>query len=156
MKEIKKYEGLYAITSCGKVWSYKRKKFLKSQINRGGYEQVCLCKNNKKKIHTVHRLVAETYIPNPENKPQVNHRDEDKTNNSVSNLEWLTLKENINYGTGIKRRQKQIFCVELSRAFPSVRQASKETQIHEKNISACAIGKKKTAGGYHWCYTGGM
>lgn len=102
MVDIKGFEGLYAITEDGQVWGYKRKKFLKL----GNKGHICVCLYDKEgKAHwpLVHRLVAEAYIPNPDNKPQVNHKDEDPTNNHVDNLEWVTAKENCNYGTRIQR-----------------------------------------------------
>ena len=152
MKDIKGYEGLYAITSCGKVWSYRRQKFLKTQVNRCGYEYVILQSNNKQKTVTVHRLVAEAYIPNPENKPQVNHKDENKQNNCVNNLEWMTAKENMNYGTRTQRTRKKVYCVELDRVFDGVRVAARELGIAHNHISYCCNGKQKSAKGYHFRY----
>lgn len=101
IKDIKGYEDLYAITTFGRVWSYKNQKFLRPGLDKDGYQLVNLCVNYKKRTFKVHRLVAEAFIPNPDGKPQVNHKDEVKTNNSVSNLEWATIKENVNHGTGI-------------------------------------------------------
>lgn len=89
----------YIVYSDGKVWSKRYKRFLKGNIVRG-YLVVCL--NHKMKL--VHRLVAESFIPNPDNLPQVNHKDENKLNNSVENLEWCDAKYNTNYGTGIQRQ----------------------------------------------------
>ena len=102
MRDIKGFEGIYAITSCGKVWSYRSKKFIKPYEWKG-YLKVNLYLNGQVKKCRVHRLVAEAYIPNPEGKPQVNHLDENKTNNNVNNLEWATAKENSNYGTRTQR-----------------------------------------------------
>lgn len=116
MKEIKGYEGLYAITSCGKVWSHRRKKFLKPVANGWGYLEVRLCVNGESKHRRINRLVAEAYIPNPDNKPFVNHIDENILNNNVNNLEWTTARENNIYGTRIERARKvektKIRCVE--------------------------------------------
>lgn len=103
MKDIQGYEGLYAITSCGRVWSYKSKRFLMPYKNNKGYLLIKLSKNNVRKAYTIHRLVAEAYIPNPENKEQVNHKDENKENNCVNNLEWMTNEENGRYGTRLER-----------------------------------------------------
>lgn len=103
MKDIKGYEGSYAVTEEGQVWSYKSNKFLKP-VNAGyGYLVVCLRKDGKHTNKRIHRLVAEAYLPNPEGKAEVNHKDEDKTNNCVANLEWVSSKENCNYGTRNKR-----------------------------------------------------
>lgn len=156
MKDIKGYEGEYAITSCGKVWSYKRKKFLKPEKCRNGYYLVALYNNNHRQRFLIHRLVAEAYIPNPENKPQVNHKDEDKSNNNVNNLEWMTAKENMNYGTVQKRRIEKakipIYCVELDRIFDSAKSASIELGLTASNITAVCKNKQNTTGGYHFKY----
>lgn len=156
MKDIKGYEGLYAITSCGKVWSYRRKKFLKPGTNRHGYEYVVLSVDGQKKTLTVHRLVAETYISNPDNKPEVNHKDENKANNNINNLEWITKKENVNYGTRNERASKgiskKVYCAELNRVFDSLTQASVELNVNLGSISSCCKGRLKTTGGYHFKY----
>ena len=101
MRDIPGYEGKYAITSCGKVYSYRTKKFLKNCLNpRTGYYQVSIYdKDGKLYVKPVHRLVALTYIANPESLPQINHKDEDKSNNCIQNLAWCDAKYNCNYGT---------------------------------------------------------
>ena len=156
MVAIKGYEGIYAITSCGKVWSYKTKRFLKTIKTKKGYEKVYLYKNNRVKHPTIHKLVAMAYIPNPYNLPQINHKDENKQNNSVNNLEWCTNNYNSNYGTRNKRmakaKRKKVLCIELNRIFDSEKQAEKELGIGVSRISECCSGKNKTAGGYHWSY----
>ena len=151
MKDIKDYKGEYAITRDGKVWSYKRKKFLKPRLV-GGYHQVVLCKDGKKKDLYIHRLVAEAYIPNPDNLPQVNHKDEDKSNNCVENLEWCDAKYNINYGTRTKKISKPVYCEELDRTFKSQVEAARELGLKQCNIVSCCKGRYKTTGGYHWRY----
>lgn len=100
-KTILGYEGLYEVSNFGNVKSlwYGKDKILKPQADGGGYLFVWLCKDGKQKIHKVHRLVASAFIPNPDNLSQVNHKDEDKTNNRVDNLEWCTQEYNLNYGT---------------------------------------------------------
>lgn len=103
MKDIKGYEGLYGITSCGRVWSYRRQKFLASIVDSWGYVRVNLSKEGKVKTYKIHRLVAEAYIPNPEGLRDVNHLDENKSNNSVNNLCWCSHKDNCNYGTRNQR-----------------------------------------------------
>ena len=99
-KDCKGYEGLYQVSNQGRVWSIRTQKCLKPRLMENGYLQVWLtAKNGKVKGEKVHRLVAIAFIENPYNKTQVNHKDENKQNNSVDNLEWMTPKENSNYGT---------------------------------------------------------
>ena len=100
--DIKGFED-YQITDDGRVWSKKNKRYLKLQKTTPGYCKVSLSKNGNVYQKQVHRLVAETFISNPDNLPQVNHRDEDKTNNRVENLEYCSKEYNMNYGT-IKER----------------------------------------------------
>lgn len=101
-KDIEGYEGLYQISNYGRVKSLKNRQgnvqLLKQQVKPNGYCQVSLYKNNKYGYFNVHRLVAIAFIPNPNNLPEVNHIDEDPTNNRVDNLEWCTRSYNINYG----------------------------------------------------------
>ena len=152
MRDIPGFEGLYAVTSCGKVWSYRSKIFLKSRLNRHGYEYVILKNKGDQKTLTIHRLVAEAYIPNPDNKPQVNHKDEIKYHNWIDNLEWMTAIENMNYGSRTQKTRKKVYCVELNKTFDGIRVAAKELGLHHNHISYACNGKQKTAGGYHWRY----
>ena len=106
-KPIDDYEGLYEVSSDGRVRSlYRYKKELKPNIGRGGYYYIQLWNKGKCKCVSIHRLVAEAFCDNPERKPFVNHIDENKLNNNVENLEWVTHKENCNHGTAIARRVK--------------------------------------------------
>jgi hypothetical protein len=94
MKDIDGYEGLYAITKDGRVWSYKKKGWKKLQINENGYACVLLSNNGIAKHKYVHRLVGEAYIPNPENKPTIDHiKKNQRCNNNLDNLRWATYKE---------------------------------------------------------------
>ena len=157
MKDIKGYEGLYAITTEGDVWSYKKKMFLVPWDNGEGYLRVSLCKDRERKIYLIHRLVAEAYIPNPDNLPQVNHKDENKANNCLQNLEWCDAKYNSNYGTCITKRsnscKKPILQYDLNGNFikewPSATDVGKEAN---DNICKCLKGKRKSAYGYKWKY----
>lgn len=94
-KDIKNYEGLYQISKEGEVKSLITNKILKPKIHHSGYYHLTLVKNKSNKNKLVHRLVAETFIPNPNNKPNVNHKDGDKTNYNIDNLEWVTRSENL-------------------------------------------------------------
>lgn len=95
MKTIKGFGGMYSATKDGRIWSrYNGGRFLKPSINQGGYEMVILNYNGKSKNKTVHRLVAETFIPNPKKLPCINHLDCNKRNNCIENFEWCTYKEN--------------------------------------------------------------
>ena len=91
--DIKGYEDYYTISEDGKVWSKRRDKYLKGSNNTDGYLFVSLCKDGKRKQTTIHQLVALHYIENPEDKPEVDHKDRNVINNSVSNLRWVTKSE---------------------------------------------------------------
>ena len=157
MRDIKGYEGLYAVTSCGRVWSYKSKIFLKPFKNKKGYLRVCLSKNGDKKNPYIHRLVMETYCPiEGMNDLQINHCDENKENNCLNNLEWCDAKYNNNYGTRTARsaaaRSKAVRCLDDKKLFLSTMEASRQTGINHGNISRCCNGKRKTAGGKRWMF----
>lgn len=154
MKDIKGYEGLYGITSCGRVWSYRRNKFLTQQI-KNGYSLVHLYKNKEHKAYLVHRLVAEAYIPNSNNLPEINHKDEVKTHNWINNLEWCDRKYNCNYGTRNDWSKKQIKCIETGKVFCSMEEAAQSIHRHRQGISDCCRGIQKTCGGFHWEYIDG-
>lgn len=150
--QIKGYEGLYGISPDGKVFGYKRKKFLTPRTVGRGYQQVSLCKDGKTKQFLIHRLVAEAYISNPNGLTQVNHINEDKTDNRVENLEWTTAKENDNYGTRNKRISKPVYCKELNKIFNSISEAAKELNLDTGSISRVCQGKFSQTGGYHFQY----
>ena len=103
MVDIIGYEGLYAVTETGEVWSHRLQRFLSPCKHKLGYWHIPLMKDGQRKHKFIHRLVAEAFIPNPQGLSDVNHRDECKDNNYVDNLEWVSHKENCNYGS---RNQK--------------------------------------------------
>ncbi len=155
MKGVPGYEDRYAATKDGRVWSYKRSKFLSPSIDKDGYLKILLYNGQGKSI-AIHRVILMTWKPveNMENL-QVNHKDENKQNNNLDNLEWMTCKENINYGTGIQRghesRRNKVRCIETGQIFES-QKAVAEFLNHKStsNISQHLNGKQKTCGGYHW------
>ena len=154
MRRIKDYEN-YAVTSCGKVWSYKSKKFLKPRYNKWGYASVVLYDTSgHEKSFFIHRLVAQAYIPNPDNLPEVNHKDEVKDNNCIGNLEWCTKEYNNNYGTRIERivekHKKKVYCIEKDMIFDSIKEAGEYFGIHPDSITNHLHGRSKTAGRCHW------
>ena len=171
MEEIWKpigYEG-YEVSNLGRVKSYKydkiNGKIMKPYKNTKGYLQIDLQLDGRKRenrVHlSVHRLVAISFIPNPDNLPQVNHKDEDKTNNCVDNLEWCTNDYNAHYGTHIERVAEKIrvpiYSVDKQgniEHFPGVREADRIVSGKEYGISApismCLNGKRKTAYGRQW------
>ena len=158
--------GLYQVSNLGNVRSLNYNKTKKIQhlkkvvINKKGYLAVGLSKKGIFKIKTVHRLVAETFISNPNNLPQVNHIDENKLNNSVTNLEWCTNKYNINYGTRKERisekKGRKIIQLDkddnIIKVWNGTCQASRELKINEGNIWEACNNKRKTAGKYKWKY----
>lgn len=156
MKDIVGYENQYAITEDGKVWSYKTKKFLSPGKHRNGYLQVALWTNNKPKYYFIHRLVAEAFISNPNNLPQVNYKDEDKTNNNVWNLEWCDRQYNMNYGTmrerSSRKKAKEVRCVETNMTYWCAKEAERQTGIWATHILEACKNSKKTAGDHHWEY----
>lgn len=148
MRDVKGYENIYGITSCGKVWSYKYKKFLKPGVNKNGYLFVNLYKDNERKHCYVHRLVAGAYIPNPNNLPDIDHIDNDKTHNYVNNLQWITHKNNI-------RKSKNIPILQYSLDGEFIREwecAHDVGKIVSKNIYECLKGRRKSAYGSIWKY----
>lgn len=155
MKDIKGYEGLYAVTSCGKVWSYRRNKFLKVRDKGDGYKKVTLTDRNGKAMdRSIHRLVANAYIPNPNNLPEVNHKNEDRAKNNVQNLEWCTRQYNITYGTRaskfIKALGVEVVCLETGIIYESASAAGRALNIHISAITRAIRCPNYTANGYHW------
>lgn len=160
-RDIEGYEGLYMVSDRGRVKSLNyrntgKEKILKRIKNKWGYLTIRLHKDGKQKDYRVNRLVAKTFIPNPENYPDVNHRDEDKTNNAVDNLEWCTRKHNCNYGSRNEKISKSknipVMCIETGEVFSSYKEAQEKTGIFANSIGACAKHKKRhyTAGRFHW------
>ena len=165
-RDIKGYEGLYQISNLGRVKSLARAtnnqygkvdKILSTTPDTGGYLHLNLCKNGKSKPFKVHRLVALHFIDNPNNYKEVNHKDENKQNNKVDNLEWCTSKYNCNYGTRTKRQSEKIKgskhpnsrkvqCITTGKKFNFIKEAAEYYSINKDSISNCCRGKSKSAG----------
>lgn len=156
--KIKNFEN-YEVTCSGEVINTKTGRVLK-QIKQHGYLRVGLCRNGKQKLFSVHRLVAEAFIPNPNNLPCVNHKDENPLNNNVENLEWCTCEYNNNYGTrkerAIKNKKKPILQLRkdgsLIRVWLSASDIEKQVGYNSSFIYRVCLGKSHTAYGYKWCY----
>lgn len=159
-KDCKGYDGRYQISNLGRVWSVVSQRYLDGTKDRDGYLQVFLtARNGKSKKEFIHRLVALVFLPNPEGLPQVNHIDENKQNNSVENLQWVSIKANANHGTRNNRiskaNSKPIYCVELDKIFYGTREAERITGINHSGISRACRGIQLTAGGFHWQFAEG-
>lgn len=150
----------YEVKPNGEVVNTKTGKVKKLVKDKDGYLLVQLWKNGKLKSFRVHRLVAQAFIPNPDNLPCVNHKDEDKTNNNVDNLEWCTHDYNANYGTrnerSSKTKSKPVLQLmkdgSLVRVWPSASEVKKQLHFSQGHISECCRGKLQSAHGYKWCY----
>ena len=167
-KEINGYEGIFQISDNGKVKSlYGRKPRIRKPYKKeNGYLSISLSKGGVSKTFYIHRLVAEAFIPNPENLPQVNHKDENKTNNNVNNLEWCTALYNLNYGTYRERVSnsktnnpkvsKKVMQFDLEGNFvseyPSVKETSRQTGFIHQNIQACCKEKSRMCNSYIFLY----
>lgn len=179
-KPILGYDGLYSVSNRGAVRSENRvvkskngvyKKLFGRELvlrkNRTGYNMVFLSKGGAPKIHQVHRLVAQAFIPNPENKPCVNHKNGVRTDNRVENIEWCTFSENNKYSFAVLGRKPswcgafedknphakpviQIFPDGSTKEYGCLIRASKETHVSVEGIRASCRNRQKTAGDYEW------
>ena len=157
---VKNYESLYAVSDQGRVKSvgYGKERILKPGRNSRGYLQVNLWKNGEMKPYRIHRLVAQTFIQNPYNLPEVNHKDENKENNSVQNLEWCDRKYNNNYGTHNQRmaekKSKPVLQYtksgEFVREWKSTHDVKRNLGYSNGNISSCCTGRYKYAYNFIW------
>lgn len=166
----------YKVSNKGRIWSCRYKKVMKPNTDRYGYKYINFAVDGKYKSFKIHRLVAQNFLhfivePGKEIKEYtVNHKDENKKNNSVDNLEFITIKANINYGSANKRRGqtmsgdkhpmygsarkgKTILCIETGKIYHSTREAARAVGVKSSNnIAKCCNGKRNICGGYHWRY----
>lgn len=165
-KDIINYENLYQVSNLGNVRSYPRIgtqtlkiRVLKQATSKNGYKHITLCKNNVKENKLIHVLVAQAFIPNVNNKPCINHKDENPSNNNVNNLEWCDFAYNVNYGTRTIRAKTKLskrvnqydLQGNLIKTWDSISLAER-TLCLGRNISEVCKGKKNTCGGYKWRY----
>lgn len=175
---IDDYDG-YEVSNYGRVKSLERvdslgrtvkERILKQGNDKDGYQRVQLCKDGNPKMLSVHRLVASAFIPNSNNLPQVNHIDEVKTNNHVSNLEWCTVEYNCNYGARNEKvskamsgkfgkdnpTSKQVIQLTLNnevvKTWDSMMDVQRKLGYYQSSISQCCKGRYKSAHGYKWVY----
>ena len=175
-KDIEGYEGLYQVSNLGRIKSlpkqdgfrFLNEKIKKSFRQKNGYLRASLYKEGIGKTELIHRLVAKAFLPNPNSLPQVNHKDENKLNNRVDNLEWCSAKYNMNYGTCIERRAKTqretgcqinnkassvpVICLENNIIYPSIREAERKLHLDGSCISKVCRGVRKRAGGFTFAY----
>lgn len=165
------FTGLYQVSNLGRVRSLRnnhgkyREQILKPRLNKSGYLMIGLNNDKKQQQFYVHRLVASTFIPNPNKLPQVNHKNETKTDNFVDNLEWCTEQYNSQYSSHKQKgkvfteerkqkiseaHKKKVLCIETGHIFNSLKEAKE--WLGKGNIKSCCQGIRKTAGGYHWQY----
>ncbi len=157
-KDIPGYVGMYQVSNKGRVKSFKNQyghgvRILHGEKTKSGYIQVSLVSLNKKR-YKIHRLVALAFIPNPDGLPQINHKNEIKTDNRVENLEWCTAKYNVNYGTAIERRSeklgKRVMCIEMGKVFASCNAAGRELNLDFSHIAKCCRHELRHYKGLHF------
>ena len=161
-KDIEGFEGLYQVSNLGRVKRVTTGRILKGYKNTKGYLLVGLYKHNIRCNKLIHRLLAQAFIQNPDNKPEVNHIDEDKTNNMVSNIEWSTRKENCNHGTRNERVSKSnsipIIVINLktgeSQDFYGTNECARQLGLDQSHITKVLKGRYKQTGGYSFKYKG--
>jgi hypothetical protein len=171
--KVKGFE-LYSVSDQGKIRNDKTGRILKGGLDKDGYPQLILCKNGSRVNRKVHRLVAEAFVLNPDNKPQVNHIDGNKQNNAASNLEFCTNQENQDHfwrylnneqskanrsnshkGKGLLSNNpnaKSVIRLEDGKVYKTIKEAAEELNISYMHIGEACKGKRKTSGGYHWSY----
>ncbi len=167
-KDIKGYEGYYKISDLGRVKRLERKRYDRNQIlkerivktiypKNGWYPYLSLCKKGIYKNYTIHRLIAEAFLPNPDNLPCINHKDGNKQNNSISNLEWCDYSHNNReaHRLGLNRgTSKEVYQFDLNENLIKVWSSGRKAEQYYNigHIADCCNKKRKTSGGFIWKY----
>lgn len=167
-KDIKGYEGLYKISNTGKVLSLRTGKIRATCVNNSGYEITHLYKDAVDTSCTIHKLVAQAFVPNPNNFPEINHLNENKVDNRAENLEWCSRRYNQVYSGNIEKwtkagalgskakKSKRVYQFTLEGDFIkewfSAREAQAELGIKRTGIGKCCLGKYKQCGGFLWSF----
>lgn len=159
-KDVEGFEGLYQVSNLGQIRSLPRKGsrggIMVGSKHPKGYRYITFRKDGKQYTLKVHRLVAEAFIPNPDNLPEVNHKNEDKTDNSVENLEWCSTQYNHEYGSRTEKARvscgKPIRCIETGKEYNGAKWAATELGLDPSGITKCLKNPNRTCGGCHWEY----
>ena len=175
--DIKGFED-YQITDDGRVWNKKTNKWMKTRLNKNGYPRISFHKGDKVITLMIHQLVARHFVPNPDNLPVINHKDENPMNNIAENLEWCSVAYNNTYGTRIERmrqsttgQKRPMTSVKMKNRidestpvcqyttdgvfvaeFPSFGEVSRQFGVTKQTIFNCCNGISKTSCGYVWKY----
>lgn len=149
------FEGHYEVGKDGSLWSlnYKRsgqRKQMRPAPDKDGYLHVLLCKDGEQKTCRVHQLVLNAYYPKPSDDLEVLHQNSEPSDNRLENLAWGTHDENLNDPHYKALKFTPVLCAETGGQYPSVHEASRQTDVDQSSISACLNGRRKTAGGFHW------
>jgi hypothetical protein len=146
-KDVPGYAGQYQVSNTGKVRNAKRGRELKPHTQGSGYKQTMLSVNGKRSHPLVHRLVAAAFIPNPENKPQINHKNGNKSDNRADNLEWCTMSENLQHRHKVLgqvgTRSTPVTCVETGKTYQSMKAAAQELGVSRQGILRCCYKQQK-------------
>lgn len=147
-KEVSGYEGVYQVSDQGRVKSIKSGRLRKHSKQGSGYDQVILSSNGARRTFLLHRLVAQAFISNPMNKPHINHKDGDKSNNQADNLEWCTVSENLLHRYRVLGqsggRCRPVLCVDTGQTFPSAKAAAEALGINRAGVTQCCNDKQRT------------